>query len=140
METLRRVLALPAGDRRLILRAAWLVLLLRVALLALPFRAFERLVARLASPRVAEPMPAARVAWAVAAIGRRLPGATCLVQALAARILLGRQGTPALVRIGVAREPGGRLKSHAWVESEGAVVLGDVHLDRYIPIATWGGP
>ena len=45
---------------------------------------------------------------------------------------------PAGVRIGVARERGARLESHAWVESEGRVVVGDAHLDRYVPIATWG--
>ena len=111
----------------------------RVALTALPYRRVERLVSRLARRRAAAALaPTDRIAWAVAAVGRRLPGATCLVQALAASIMLARGGTRAIVRIGVARERGGPLESHAWVESEGRVVIGDVHLDRYVPIATWG--
>jgi len=111
---------------------------LRVALTALPYGRVERLVSRLARRRAAVPAPTERIAWAVAAVGRRLPGATCLVQALAASIMLARGGTRAIVRIGVARERGGPLESHAWVESEGRVVIGDVHVDRYVPIATWG--
>ncbi|HEY2991288.1 MAG TPA: lasso peptide biosynthesis B2 protein [Methylomirabilota bacterium] len=138
MATLGKLLRLSPAERRLVVQAAWLILILRVALTALPYRRVERLVSRLARRRAAVLAPTDRIAWAVAAVGRRLPGATCLVQALAASIMLARGGTRAIVRIGVARERGGPLESHAWVESEGRVVIGDVHLDRYVPIATWG--
>src|SRR5207248_10673296 len=97
-----------------------------------------RCVTRVARERSARAPEVDRLGWALGAAARRVPGATCLVQALAARILLGRQRIPAVVRIGVARERGAPLESHAWVESEGRVVVGDAHLDRYAPIATWG--
>lgn len=136
--SLGMLLGLTSAERGLLLQAVWLIVLLRIALATLAYRRVERLVSRLARRRAAAPAPTERVAWAVAVIGRRLPGATCLIQALAASIMLARGGTPAVVRIGVARDPGGPLESHAWVESDGRVVLGDVHLDRYVPIATWG--
>jgi hypothetical protein len=50
-------------------------------------------------------------------------------------VLLARHGHPALVRIGVVRGEGGGVQAHAWVESEGAVVIGGAELDRYTPLA-----
>jgi hypothetical protein len=133
-----RLIRLSPPERRLLVRAAWLLVLLRLALAALPLPLLERLVRRLARARSGTAPSVDQIGWALAAAARRVPGASCLVQALAARILLGRQRIPAVVRLGVARERGAALASHAWVESEGRVVVGDAHLDRYVPIATWG--
>ena len=75
------------------------------------------------------PDAVARVAWAVQGIGRRLPGMTCLVQALAANAMLARRGVFARVRIGVrpAATPAAPLDAHAWLESsDGCVLIGDV--------------
>ena len=73
-----------------------------------------------------------QIAWAVAAASRCVPVATCLVQALAAQVLLGRRGHPVELHIGVARGARGRLEAHAWVESRGRVVIGGVDdLSRY---------
>ena len=138
MSAVASLIRLSPPERRLLVRAAWLLVILRLALAPLPLPLLERLVTRLARPRRG-PAPAVdRIGWALGAAARRVPDATCLVQALAVRILLGRQRIPAGVRIGVARERGARLESHAWVESEGRAVVGDAHLDRYVPIATWG--
>ena len=75
------------------------------------------------------PDAVARVVRAVQGIGRRLPGMTCLVQALAANAMLSRRGVRARVRIGV--RPHARravpLDAHAWLESsDGCVLIGDV--------------
>lgn len=65
-----------------------------------------------------------RILWAVAAVNRRLfPERPCLTQALAARYLLSRGGVSSVLRIGVARQ-GGDLQAHAWLEREGAVIIG----------------
>jgi hypothetical protein len=64
-----------------------------------------------------------------------VPGATCLSQALAAQTLFLRQGYPAELHIGVAKNETGQLEAHAWVESEGQVVIGDLqNLSRYTPL------
>ena len=132
------LMRLSPPERRLLVQAAWLLVILSLALAALPLPLLERFVIRLARGRSGAASSVDRIGWALGAAARRVPGATCLVQALAARILLGRQRIPAVVRIGVARERGAPLESHAWVEGEGRVVVGDAHLGRYVPIATWG--
>lgn len=69
--------------------------------------------------------------WAVEVVSRRSPGSTCLVQALAAQLLLARYGHPSLLQIGVARPDQGMLKAHAWLEHEGTVLIGDLNLHEY---------
>ncbi|MSR22793.1 MAG: lasso peptide biosynthesis B2 protein [Gemmatimonadetes bacterium] len=59
----------------------------------------------------------------VARAARVVPGATCLVQALAAEWPIRRGGAAASLRFGVAKGDGG-LDAHAWLESGGRVLLG----------------
>jgi hypothetical protein len=75
-----------------------------------------------------------RIAWAVAAVSRFWPRATCLPQALAAQVLLERNGVPSRFRIGVAQSDDKGFEAHAWVESQGKVVIGGSALDRYTPL------
>jgi hypothetical protein len=122
-------------------RAAVLVAVLRAGLAVLPFRVVLGIVKAVApgdGPRAAARPRASReeaelALWGAAAAGRAvLRRNPCLPRALAALILLRRRGVPAELRIGVARDEGGALKAHAWVESEGAVVAGgDVPLAEY---------
>jgi hypothetical protein len=63
-----------------------------------------------------------------------MPGTTCLTRALAATVLLERSGYPAQVRIGFGRNEESRLVAHAWVESDGPIVLGDSDPTRYTPL------
>jgi len=53
-------------------------------------------------------------------------------------MLLARRGYPALVYIGVVRDDSDELQAHAWVKSEGEVVIGGLELERYTPLATLG--
>ena len=69
----------------------------------------------------------------VARAARIVPGATCLVQALAAEWLLTRAGVASTVRFGVARGEGG-FEAHAWLETRGCVVLGGETAGRFAPL------
>jgi Transglutaminase-like superfamily len=64
------------------------------------------------------------VAWGIRNAARVVPEATCFVQALAAQFLLARSGTPSQIRIGVAAGPGGEFVAHAWLLTDGRVVVG----------------
>lgn len=55
---------------------------------------------------------------------RYIPGATCLVQAYAAKKVLADYGQASVVRIGVSKKAG--FKAHAWLEYQGTVILGQV--------------
>ncbi|MGH9900718.1 MAG: lasso peptide biosynthesis B2 protein, partial [Pyrinomonadaceae bacterium] len=70
--------------------------------------------------------------WAVNTSARYVPGATCLPRALATKVLLARSGHRASLCFGVAKDAGGRLEAHAWVESQGRIVVGALKdLSRY---------
>ena len=135
MERLRRFRSLPAEDRRRFLVALPVVAAVRAALWVLPFGKLRSMIAR---PSRRKPgwltrssEEADRIAWSVESAARFVPKATCLTQALAGEILLRRAGYPAEVRIGVAKDPAGKLEAHAWVESGGRVVIGDHDLHRF---------
>lgn len=69
-------------------------------------------------------------------VAERLPWtSTCLVRALAGRMLLAHRKIPGgRVRLGVRRE-GDRLAAHAWLILGTAVLLGDGVADDYKPLA-----
>jgi hypothetical protein len=83
-----------------------------------------------------------RVGWAVRNSARLVPKASCLTQALAAQLLLARSGYRSQLRIGVAADPTGRLLAHAWLVSNGRVVVGGSsrELARYVPLPDPSAP
>ena len=123
MSPLLRLWRLAPAERRLILGAAVLVGGVRVGLSLLTFGSLQRILTLLARGHAGDPIPAERIAWAVAAAARRIPGATCLVQALAAQVLLARHGHVAELRIGVAPATEG-ISAHAWLERNGEPIFG----------------
>jgi len=144
MGRLGRFLRLPAPDRQLWIKTLLLVWAVRFGLWVLPFRTVRRLLTRLAHPpawRGSDGATIGRVVWAVASASQYAPLATCLTQALTAKVMLARNGHASTVRLGVARSEEGRFQAHAWVESNGSVVLGgsDSSLKRYTPLASPGG-
>jgi hypothetical protein len=53
------------------------------------------------------------------------------------QILFARYGFTAKLRIGVAKDGRERLKAHAWVESQGKIVIGNMQdLSRYKALPT----
>ena len=125
-------------ERRIALEAGVLLAAARLGLAVSPLRVVQaglKLVASLFPRNVPETADVtSTVTWAVAGVGRRLPGTRCLPEALAAHRLLLHHGVPAQFRIGVQR-PGERLAAHAWVESRGRVVVGALdELPEYRPL------
>lgn len=139
MRRLRRLVALSRDERAALLRAVPLLLLMRLAIAVLPFRAVPRLARALVAlpPRPRRPLPPEPVLWAVQAAGhrffRRNP---CLTEAFTALVLLWRAGRAARLRIGVSRNPSTpTLMAHAWLESEGRIVIGGTRSPgRYAPL------
>ena len=66
-----------------------------------------------------------QVVWAATTVGRRvLDDGPCLAQALAVQFLLKRRRLLAELCIGVTKDTSGKLVAHAWVETNGQVVIG----------------
>lgn len=140
MRRLRRLWRLPAAERSLFVQAGLLVLAVRLGLWLLPFRTVLRCVRQLLPANgtvdmVADPTITNRVARAVAVTSRHIPAASCLTQALATQVLLRRRRQPAVLQIGVARNPAGRFMAHAWIESQGRIVIGNLpNLNEFTPL------
>jgi hypothetical protein len=120
----------PAAEQRLLLRALFLLTIIRLGLWILPYRTMSRW-ARSASQRSRYTRGHAkidieRICRAICSAARFVPGASCLTQALVGQILLGQAGHAVALQIGVSRKSGSPLQAHAWLESAGRVVLGDV--------------
>jgi len=127
-----RVLTLKTADQWLLVQASSLMLALHVALRVLPFTSVRRHLDRVAgrgrrreAGAPGREVDAGRIIWAVRAAASRLPGTTCLIEALAADTMLRRCGHPSSLKIGVRRGSLTPLDAHAWVECHGRPVVGD---------------
>lgn len=127
MRRLHRFLLLHPQDQRLVLHAAALFILLGLGIKWVRFHRLLRLVARASRSDARQTNGAGaltlqRGVWAVRAAARAIPRARCLTQALVGRVLLGRQGLPVNLRIGVRTDDG--FEAHAWIECAGRAILG----------------
>ncbi len=144
--SIRRVLAMPGAERRLLIEAVLALALARLALAALPFRVAMRWHGlRLDLP----PETAGRddgaearlIGRAVARAARRLPlRAVCLQQAVAASSMLRRRGLPVEIHFGLARSKEGELTAHAWCSSAEVAVTGAAEADEYTQVAIYRSP
>jgi hypothetical protein len=141
MRRLRKLLALPSTERRLLVKAVLLLAGIRLGLRLLPFRMVVGLLDSATRVSIAVPeapyFPPDRIGWAVSVAGPYVLGVRpCLAQALTVQLLLKRRGHPARLRLGVARGGPGHIQAHAWVESNGKVVIGGStsELERYAPL------
>ena len=124
MRNLRR----SRSDMNLFFRAYVLVWLIRSALWFLPFRVLYKWTVQFRKGRIGDcPLDGKsvyKVVWAVSAAARRVPKATCLTQALATQILLGRRGHRTTLQLGIMKSQAGQFDAHAWVERNGRVLIG----------------
>jgi transglutaminase superfamily protein len=152
MGTAAKFLRLDRRDRALAMAAARTLAVTWIGLRITGFNAVNRRASRVAAhgrrayawcgpPPLSSVSPPTidRISWAVRAASRFIPGASnCLVRALATQSLLGRFGYRSTLQIGVRKAADGGLAAHAWLESEGAVVIGEFELDNYVPLARPG--
>ena len=126
-------------EKALFLKAFFLLPGIWVALRVFGFAKVERM----ASATRAHPRPrfgtAEQVIRNVQRAARLAPGASCLPQAIAVKLLMTRRGLAAQLRIGVARDARGALAAHAWVEGEGwTAPCGPVDLHAFTRLTKYG--
>ena len=122
---LHRARRIPAHRWAAVLRVFPVVVGVRAALWVLPYRRIDALTRPAVAPVRRGVAYAQSVAWAAERIGEALLGdKPCLTQALAARWLLARAGYDSEVRIGGRRQDDGAFEAHAWLVSNGQVVVG----------------
>jgi Transglutaminase-like superfamily len=131
IDIVRRLRRMDADQRALLAEALVLLVGARVGLRVLSLTALRR---RLRRPPMPLGQSVARIAWAVNAVGARLTGTTCLVEALAAESMLRRHGHQPTLNLGIHSDgrTHSRLDAHAWVECGDVVVAGRIaNLERY---------
>ncbi len=143
MTRLSRLLSLPPAERWLVIEAAICLVLAKTLLRILPFRKIASILgdtkASGETGTAKHQEIAASISHAMAQAQRGLPWqSTCLTQALAGRLMLGRRTIPCTVHIGVGKsDPANQFMAHAWLRVEDVVVTGAFQADRYTPIATF---
>lgn len=141
MKRLRKFLSLAPGEQKLLVSTMLLLAVVRACLWLVPFRILRKLLPKPKAGQVGSletnRLSMDQLTWAVTASSRYVPKATCLTQALAMQVMLARHGYPSRLRIGVVKGEEGRLEAHAWVESEGRVVIGGSGLERFVPLPTF---
>ena len=131
MRRVRRFLGLSRSERALLLQAIFSIIVVRLALPRLSLAKARQLLNRIIW-RFHDNFAANRIAWAIRAAARLIPGSTCLIQALAAQALLIRYGHSARLNIGVMKGEQPSFVAHAWVTCEDAVVVGGAEVESYI--------
>jgi hypothetical protein len=141
-----RFLNLPHAKQMLLIQVVALLGAIRLGVWLVPFGTIRRVLGRIArrgslnSSAEEEATAIARVVQAVETAGRHCPAiATCLTQALAAHVLIGRAGYQSDLRIGITRDDRGKFVAHAWLENNGKVLIGDIGLSNYAPMPVLNG-
>lgn len=132
MKRVTSFLALPTGERLLLLEAFATLVAVRVGL-----RLFSidrlRAWARRSKPGT---QSIDRIAWSVRVASREIPRTTCLASAFALQRLLSAQGHSSELHIGVAREAEG-FAAHAWLSCEGRVLVGEEEHEGFTRLVAW---
>ena len=80
-----------------------------------------------------EKLTAPQVSWALSRASQLVPGATCLVQALAGKVVFSLAGYESTVKMGVRKDEDEGIGAHAWLISGREVVVGArPDLDAYV--------
>jgi len=138
MRRIRKFLNLSPGERSLLIRAWILLGIIRLGLELFPFSTLRKLLDRL-RPKLGsfkEEFSEEKLVWPVTVVSRYIPKATCLAQALTAQLLLQQAGHQACLHIGIEEAEKGGIKAHAWVESQGKIIIGGFDLNRYTHLLT----
>lgn len=128
MRVFRKLLRLRAADQRLLIEATIFLYVVRLGLWLLPFERLRRLLFRKTArgnrwQGVAQ-QSVKNITRSVKIMSRYAPAATCLTRALVTLVLFEKYGHLGSLRIAVAKDSAGKLEAHAWVESQGHIVIG----------------
>lgn len=76
-----------------------------------------------------------RLRWFFNRASQFVPGATCLVRSLAGKAVFSMCGYETTLVIGVGKDGAHDILSHAWLEYDGDIVIGNLDdIDQYRPI------
>lgn len=128
MKRLFRLLLLRPNSLWLLFKTFILLGLIRLGLWQLSFanlRKFLTFFSHRISANSDRQVKVDCIVWAVNKSSQYMPGVKCLARALTTEVLMNQYGHQPQLRIGVAKRRG-KLEAHAWVESQGQVLIGQL--------------
>jgi len=132
-------------EYRLLLTEAYLSLgLSRFILLTIKFKKIAPRLGRhmrKASDEASESQiyKARKVGWAVGVMSRHtFWESKCLVQAMAAKLMLNRRKLKSTLYLGMAKDENGNLIAHAWINSCGLTLTGGRNMDEFTVVSVFG--
>lgn len=134
------------GSRRLALEALCYLVVAWITVRMVPSRRWGRLL----GPRIEGESPESSVSthaatrqvrWGVQSVAQHLPWhSTCLMQALAGRLMLRRRGIASQIILAARPGSAGALEAHAWLTACEGIVLGERDAGDYQALAQFGEP
>jgi hypothetical protein len=125
MKKVHNFLKLTSPEKGLLIRALLFVWGAKCGLRLLPFKTMLTLIKKAPIKPGPTSFPLNQLLGAIDTAGKNVPRTTCLVQAIAGQAFLARYGHQTDLRIGVLKDQSEkRVKAHAWLESQGLVLLG----------------
>lgn len=134
---LRRLAQIDRRRRTLVIEAAALLLLARLALAFISFPNLARRFGSFMTPAdgraaqaricgsIEQAATATDIGWAVTRAARYVPfRAVCLPQAMAARLMLKRRGIASVLHFGGGKGQRTPYEAHAWLDAAGVEVTG----------------
>lgn len=140
---LRTFMSHSRQQRGLIAEAMLLTWLARLAVRLIPFSWIVRWIEHKASShqsaKIPEPALIYSLRRAVKTASRNaLWKSVCMQQSLAMYSMLSRRGYGSTLRMGAKINPEGKIEAHAWLESNGQVILGEDGMAGMTPLARFG--
>lgn len=141
MKLLTRFLKLPLSEKILYAEAFLAVISTGFILRLVPFRFIRKSLAkRLSSDVVEGPVNWTEIHKIVRSVNffsRFHPFASCLSKSIAALLLIKHNGGNAVLKIGVAKDEDKNFMAHAWLETNGRIVIGKLPpMSRYTVLDT----
>jgi hypothetical protein len=115
----------PFPEQWLLIKAVGLLWSVKWGLRLFPFRLIYRAAGKQGTDFEKPSLPMDQVLTALETAGRQVPGSTCLVRALAGRLLLSQYGHRTEIHLGISKElEKMQMVAHAWLEHQGKVLIG----------------
>ena len=128
MNLIVKFLQLEEKKKILIIKATLLLLVVRLWLYFFSFKSiynFIRKERKNNDLNTNNTISKTEVIWSVEATSNHLPFiSTCLIKALAAYILLSNYNHQSNIKIGITKPKNNILDAHAWIESNGEIIMG----------------
>lgn len=124
MNKLNSFFKLSNTRKKLLLISLILTIIIRISIYIFSFSNINKISNRLSAPNnQKDTINIQDIIWSVKVASNYIPKATCLTQAITAKIILSRYNIQSHLKIGVMKKD--KFEAHAWLEINNKIILGE---------------